>query len=198
MILMPTPLPQYNVAGVGKAPESLADFKGMRIRATGGIGKAFKSIGAVPTSMTASEVYNSLESGVISAVSFAQHAHLAFRTVDVAKWWTTNLNPGTVNCPVVVNQKAFDKLSKEHKEALLGSVDDALKHYLEAYGKTLKKFDPVLKEKGIKKVTFADKQLAEFKKAVAGPAKDAWIKDMKAKGLPAQELYDLVVKTLGK
>ncbi len=198
-LLMPSPLPQYNVAGVGKPPKSLSDFKGIRIRATGGIGKAMKAVGAVPTSMTASEVYNALESGVVSAVAFAPHAHMAFRTVDIAKWWTTNLNPGTVNCPVVVNTDALNKLSKAHREALLSSVDEALKHYISHYnGKTMAAWGPKLKEKSIAKITFAKDQLAAFKKQVAGPARDAWIKDMSAKGLPAQELYDLVIKTLGK
>lgn len=198
-LLMPTPLPQYNVAGVGKAPSGLADFKGMRIRATGGIGKAFKTVGAVPTSMTASEVYNALESGVVSAVAFAQHAHKAFRTVDVAKWWTANLNPGTVNCPVVANIDAYNKLSADHKKALNEAIDESLDHYLAKYQDLIdNKFAPILKEKKIKTVTFTDKQIAEFKKAVAGPAKDAWIKKMEGQGIPGKELYDLVIKTLGQ
>ena len=36
----------------------------------------------------------------------------------------------------------------------------------------------------------------EFKAAAAVPARDAWIADMSAQGLPAQDLYDLVQKTL--
>ena len=38
--------------------------------------------------------------------------------------------------------------------------------------------------------------LAEFKSKAADPAREAWIKDMEAQGIPGQELYDLVVKTL--
>ena len=117
-LFMTSPMPQYNVAGVGDAPASLADFEGMRIRATGGLGNAFKTVGATPTSVTATEAYTALESGVVDSVAFAQHAHLAFRTIDIAKWWTSNLNPGTVNCPVVVNTDAYAALSDEHREAL--------------------------------------------------------------------------------
>ena len=39
-LLMPSPLPQYNLVGVGDAPATLADFAGLTVRATGGIGKA--------------------------------------------------------------------------------------------------------------------------------------------------------------
>lgn len=196
-LLMPSPMPQYNVAGVGKAPASVADLRGMRVRATGGIGNAFKAVGATPQSVTASEVYNAMESGVVNAVAFAEHAHLAYRTLDIAKWWTTNLNPGTVNCPVVMNTEAFKKLSDAHKKALLDSVGPSLQHYLKSYAVIKnKKFGPVLKKKKIQKVTFSDKDIASFKEKVAGPTKDAWIKSMESKGIPGKELYELVTKTL--
>lgn len=192
-LLMPSPMPQYNIAGVGDAPKTVADFEGMRVRATGGIGKAMSGVNAVPTSMSATEVRTSLDSGVISAVAFAPHAHMAFGTVESAKWWTTNLNPGTVNCPVVVNTDALGSLSDANREALLGSVDEALAYYIDNYnGKTMKAWGPKLDEKGIERVTFSDAEIAEFKSKVAGPTREAWIKDMTAKGIPAQELYDLV------
>ena len=53
---MPSPLPQYNIAGVGDPPKTLDDFEGLAVRATGGIGRAMEAIKAVPTSMTATEV----------------------------------------------------------------------------------------------------------------------------------------------
>ena len=43
---------------------------------------------------------------------------------------------------------------------------------------------------------FTPEVLAEFKSKAADPAREAWIKDMEAQGIPGQELYDLVVKTL--
>jgi len=198
-LLMPSPLPQYNITGVGEAPKGLADFKGLTVRATGGIGKAMAAVGAVPTSMSASEVRQSLDSGVIKAVAFAPHAHMAFGTVESAKWWTTNLNPGTVNCPVVVNTDALNALSDTQRDALLGSVDEALDFYVSSYnGKTMDAWGPLLKEKGIEEITFDEDQLAAFKKAVAGPAAKAWIEENNARGLPAQELYDLVTGLVAK
>ena len=195
-LLMTSPMPQYNVAGVGDAPSGLDSFSGMRIRATGGLGEAFRTVGATPTSVTATEAYTALESGVVDSVAFAQHAHFAYGTIDIAKWWTANLNPGTVNCPVVVNTDAYDALSAEHKAALDGSVDAAIAHYLANYGKVLAKWDKVLAEKGVQKVMLAESQIKAFQDKAAGPIRDKWIKDMSAQGIPAQELYDLVQKTL--
>jgi TRAP-type C4-dicarboxylate transport system substrate-binding protein len=198
-LLMPSPLPQYNLVGVGDAPKTLADFKGMAVRATGGVGKAMAAIGAVPTSMSATEVRQALDSGVVKAVAFAPHAHMAYGTVETGKWWTTNLNPGTVNCPVVANTDALNALSDANREALLGSIDESLDYYIETYnGKTMDAWGPTLTAKGITSVTYEGAELAAFKEAVAGPAAAAWISDMNAKGLPAQELYDLVTGMVGK
>ncbi|MFZ8875556.1 MAG: C4-dicarboxylate ABC transporter substrate-binding protein, partial [Paracoccaceae bacterium] len=94
-LLMTSPMPQYNIVGTGTPRKTLSDFEGMRVRATGGIGKAFKAAGAVPTSVTATEAYQAMESGVVDTVAFAQHAHLSYGTINQADWWTTNLNPGT-------------------------------------------------------------------------------------------------------
>lgn len=192
-LLMPSPLPQYNIIGTGDAPALLADFEGLAVRATGGIGKALEMIGAVPTSMSATEVRQALDSGVVKAVSFAPHAHMSFGTIENATWWTTNLNPGTVNCPVVVNTDALNALSVEQREALLGSVDEALEHYVANYNNnTMAAWGPALDEHGITRVTFSDEEIAAFRDAAAAPAATAWIESNAARGLPAQELYDLV------
>ncbi len=195
-LLMTSPMPQYNVAGVGDVPRDLDSFDGMRIRATGGLGKAFTTVGATPTSVTATEAYTALESGVVDSVAFAQHAHLSFRTIDVAKWWTSNLNPGTVNCPVVVNSDAYEALSDEHRAALDSSIDESIEHYLANYAELLTKWDTILADKKVTKISYSDKMIESFKAKAADPIREAWIKDMTAKGLPAQELYDLVQTTL--
>lgn len=192
-LLMPSPLPQYNIVGVGDAPQSLADYAGLSVRATGGIGKAMAAVGAVPTSMSASEVRQALDSGVVKAVAFAPHAHMSYGTIETGKWWTTNLNPGTVNCPVVVNTDALADLSDAHRDALLSSVDASLDHYIASYnGATMDAWGPTLEAKGIQSVIYTEAELDAFRAKVAGPAAASWIKDNNARGLPAQELYDLV------
>ena len=195
-LLMTSPMPQYNLVGTGEPKTTLADFEGMRVRATGGLGKAFESVGGVPTSVTATEAYQAMESGVVDTVAFAQHAHLSFGTINQADWWTANLNPGTVNCPVVVNIDAYDSLSDEHKAALDSSIPEALDHYLANYAELLERWDSVLEEKGVQKVEIDAGVIEEFRAKAADPARDAWIADMESQGLPGQELYDLVVKTL--
>ncbi|MEM6891377.1 MAG: TRAP transporter substrate-binding protein DctP [Pseudomonadota bacterium] len=195
-LLMTSPMPQYNLVGTGEPRDELAEFEGMRVRATGGLGEAFKTVGAVPTSVTATEAYQAMEGGVVDTVAFAQHAHLSFGTINQADWWTANLNPGTVNCPVVVNIDAYDSLSDEHREALEASIPEAIEHYLSNYAELLQRWDSVLEEKGVTKVEIAPEVIAEFQAKAGEPIHQAWIAEMEGQGLPGQELYDLVVETL--
>lgn len=197
MLLMPSPLPQYNLAGVGDAPMAIDDLSGLTVRATGGIGKALASAGAVPTSMSATEVRQAMDSGVIKAAAFAPHAHMSFGIVENATWWTTNLNPGSVNCPVVVNIDAYEALSDDEKAALDGSIDEALDHYISMYNdKTMAAWGPMLEEKGITQVTFSGTDVDTVEAMAAEPAAAAWVEENTARGLPAQELLDLVKATV--
>ena len=197
-LLMTSPMPQYNLVGTGEPRDTLEKMEGMRVRATGGLGDAFKAVGAVPTSVTSSEAYQAMDSGVVDTVAFAQHAHLSFGTINQADWWTANLNPGTVNCPVVVNIDAYEALTDAERAALDSSVGEAMDYYLQNYGKLLKRWDEVLAEKNVQKVVISEDELAKFRAKAADPIRDAWVKDMEAQGIPGQELYDLVMKTLAE
>ncbi|MEM9798551.1 MAG: C4-dicarboxylate TRAP transporter substrate-binding protein [Pseudomonadota bacterium] len=194
-ILMTSPMPQYNLVGTGEPRDTVEEFAGMRVRATGGIGQVMEAAGAVPTSVTATEAYNSMESGVVDSVAFAQHAHLSFGTIDIADWWTENLNPGTVNCPVVVNVDAYDALSDEHRAILDEAVGESIDHYLTNYAELLEGWEATLAEKEVAKVTVAEDEIAKLRENAA-PIHDAWIKEATANGLPGQELYDLTVQAV--
>lgn len=195
-LLMPSPMPQYNIAGVGEAPSALTDFDGLTVRAVGGVGAALATLGAVPTSVTATEARQAVDSGVVKSVAFAPHAHLSYGTIEPAKWWTTNLNPGTVNCPVVVNTDALSELSDSEREALLGSVEESLAHYVENYNnKTMDAWAAKLDELGTEQVTYGEEELATLRESGA-PIAAKWVAENTERGLPAQELLDLVVSTI--
>ena len=93
-------LPNNEFVGRGKAPKSVDDFKGMRVRALAGIGAAMQKIGAIPTSVDATEVYTSLERGTVDAAAFpATYAHQSYRTYEVGKWYTDEHGAGLGRLP---------------------------------------------------------------------------------------------------
>lgn len=188
-LLMPTPLPQYLLVGVGDKPAQLTDFSGKRLRGPGGIADVMAQLGAVKTGVAASEVRQALDAGVIDTVAFAQHAHLAFGSVEAGKWATTNLNLGSADCPVVVNTDALSSLKPAHKEALLGSVDEAMAYYVKNYeDKVISKYEAKLDEKGIERITFTPAQTAELTK-LSDSVRAKWIQE-NADKFNSQELFD--------
>lgn len=175
-ILMPTPMPQYNIVSKTDPLKTLEDFKGLRVRGPGGIMGVLGKLGAVKTGVPFSEVRQSMDSGVIDAASFAPHAHLATKTYAVGQWATTNLNLGTANCPVVVNTDALNALSKKHRDALLGSVDEALAFYVDNYdNNTTGKYEKAVTEAGLTRVTFSTAQTAQLND-LAESVREDWIK----------------------
>jgi TRAP-type C4-dicarboxylate transport system substrate-binding protein len=134
-----------------------------------------------------------MDSGVIDAASFAPHAHLATKTYKVGKWATTNLNLGSANCPVVVNTDALNALSKENREALLGSVDEALAYYVKNYNEnTTGKYQQALKDEGLATVTFTPEQTTKLNQLSASVRED-WVKQH-AGQFDAQALFDFTAK----
>ena len=188
-LLMPTPLPQYNIVSKSDSLENLSDFKGLRVRGPGGIMGVLGKLGTVKTSVPFSEVRQAMDSGVIDAASFAPHAHLATKSYKVGKWATTNLNLGSANCPVVVNSDALKALKPAHRQALLGSVDEAMAYYIDNYNNnTTGKYEKELEASGLRLVTFTARQTAELNKLAESVRAD-WVTKY-SKDFDAQTLFD--------
>src|SRR3546814_18446752 len=86
-------LQQAEFLGAGEPPLKLADWKGKRVRATGGIGDAMRLLGATPTSVPAPEVYTSLERGMINEAAFPYTTRTAsFRMHEDDRWGSRKLN----------------------------------------------------------------------------------------------------------
>jgi TRAP-type C4-dicarboxylate transport system substrate-binding protein len=188
-ILMPTPMPQYNIVSKSEPMTELSDLKGLRVRGPGGIMGVLGKLGAVKTGVPFSEVRQSMDSGVIDAATFAPHAHVATKTYKVGKWASTNLNLGSANCPVVVNTEALNTLSESNRQALLGSVDEAIAYYVDNYNnKATKKYEKAIADAGLVKVTFSPAQTAELDK-LAASVRESWIKKY-ADQFDSKALYD--------
>ena len=191
-------LPQYEFIGKGAPPKTLADYKGMRVRALGGLGDALKNLGAVPTSVPPTEVYTSMERGTVDAVSFpTTYAHASYKSYEIGTWYTTNLAPGTVACPTLFNKNAWAQLPPQYQKLVMElrpRVRDAL---ISAYRQADEKNIPLFKRK-LTFITYTPADLAEFRRVGAQPVWDKWVAEMGAKGIPAKELLQLIVDTSAK
>ena len=199
ILLMSVLQPQSELMGTGAPPTKVEMFKGMRVRALGGTGDALRNLGAVPTSVPAPEVYNSLERGVFQAAAFPYtYAFASYKIEEIAKWYTTNLGPGANNCPTVVNEQALNKLPPQYRALVEASRPLAYEALKAAQKETDEKNLAAWQKRGLTAIKYDEAELAKFRDVAARPVWDAWTKEMTAKNLPAKELLDLVMAEADK
>ncbi|CAN5915462.1 TRAP transporter substrate-binding protein [soil metagenome] len=187
-------LPSYEFMGTGKAPKVLDDWKGMRVRALGPLGDAMRTVGAVPTSVPAPEVYTGLERGTFQAASFPfSYSFAAYKLNEVSKWYTMGMHLGVVNNAWVFSQTAYGKLPAEYKKLMEEAKPEFYKVAKEVYRKADERNIPMF-DKTLERIAFTPETLAPFIAKAGKPVWDKWLTESKAKGLPAQEALDVILK----
>jgi TRAP-type C4-dicarboxylate transport system substrate-binding protein len=94
--------------------KSIDDFKGMKIRAPGAYGKFLRNLGASPVSLAWSEIYTSLATGIIDgSIGSNMIDHRDGNHVEVAKYMYPLPLAGAQVLPIIVNNKAWNKLPKD-------------------------------------------------------------------------------------
>ena len=93
---------------------SVADFKGLKIRAPGAYGKFLRNLEASPVSLSWSEIYTSLATGVIDgSIGSNMIDHRDGNHVEVAKYMYKLPLAGAQVLPIVVNRSAWKKLPED-------------------------------------------------------------------------------------
>ena len=174
-------LPQYEFMGRGDAPMKLGDFKGMTVRALGGIADAMRRLGSSISTMTATEVYQALDRGAADAVSFpSTYAHSAYKIDEVAEWFTSNLAPGSNDCPNVMSIAAWNKLPPQYQKLMMEAKELGYEALRNAYSSKDKENLPKWR-KHLTEVKYTDAELAKFRKVGGQPVYDSWVAKYKDK-----------------
>lgn len=181
MVFSSSQLPQYEFMGRGRAPQSLAEWKGLTVRALGGLADAMRMLGTSISTMTATEVYQALDRGAADAVSFpSTYAHSAFKIDEVAEWFTTNLSPGTNDCPNIVGISAWNKLPPQYQKLMNEAKEIGYKALKAGYAAKDTENLPKWRKR-LKEVVYTDAELANFRKIGGQPVYDKWVADNKDK-----------------
>src|SRR5215216_590048 len=192
-------LPQYEFMGSGKPPRNLEDWKGMRVRALGGLGDAMKLLGAVPTSVSAPEVYTALERGTFQAASFPfTYSFTAYKLHEVSKWYTLGMQLGVVHNSLVLSQTAWKALPDEYKKILEEARPEAYRLQQAAYEEADKKSFPLFEKRKLEVIKVTP-EMRDKLIAIAGkPVWDQWVAETDKKGLPGKEALELVLSLAKK
>jgi len=171
----------------------VGDFKGLKIRTLGNMALYMKDLGATPVSMPIGDLYSALDKGVVDATLNNTHVLSAWKFADIIRYMTPWVWKVGGVWGVHMNLKTWNSLSPEIQKIF----EEANKKYIWKQVEYMDADDKVGLEAGLKKGMQVIEPTAEFSKdlkARAQPSYDRYISDMKAKGLPGQELLTFVLK----
>ena len=187
-------LPNYEFMGSGKPPRNLEDWKGMRVRALGGLGDAMKLLGAVPTSVSAPEVYTALERGMFQAASFPfAYSFTAYKLHEVSKWYTLGMQLGIIHNSVVLSQSAWKALPDEYKKILEDAKPEAYRLQRAAYEEADKKSFPLFEKRKLEVIKVTPEMREKLIATAGKPVWDQWVAETEKKGLPGKEALEKVL-----
>ena len=111
----------YQMGGwFNKAVDSVADLQGLKIRAPGVTGEVFRLLGATPVSMSGSEIFTSMQSGVIDAADWiGPWNDQAFGLQKVAKYYYGTWHEVGAASDYMFNIKSFEALPADLREQVL-------------------------------------------------------------------------------
>jgi len=164
-----------------KEVKTLADLKGLKTRTYDKNGAlVMEAVGATPLALPFSEVYTSLQTGVIDSVMTSSPTAVDAKFWEVLKYFEP-LNITIATNMVTVNQKAFDKLPKAQQDALVKAGKEMEASMWKKVPQIDKEQEGISNKNGIETVKPSKKLIADLEKITEKIRAD-WLKDAPAEG----------------
>jgi len=164
--------------------ESMADFKGLKMRIPGLGGKVISKAGATVVLLPAGEIYTSLERGVIDATEWIGPCHdvrMGFQKVAKYYYYPGWHEPGST-LELMINKKAYEELPADLKAALDSAAAELnVQMYSEFQVENAKALNQLKKEGKVQIIRFPDQVLAGLRKLAAETLEEAAAKDAMSK-----------------
>ncbi len=166
---------------------TMEQLKGMKIRSTGLSAKIVEALGAVPVAMPQGQTYESLQKGVVEGTFAPIETLKGWKQAEVIKSTTDCSGIGyTTAMFVVMNLKKWNALPADVRKVM----EEVSSRWIDVHGKAWDQLDQEGREYslslGNKIVSLSADENARWQKAVR-PIIEDYIKDVSAKGLPAQK-----------
>lgn len=175
---------------------TLASLKGEEIRSAGGP-KALEALGAVGVGMPQSEVAQALQTHVISGILTSRETLKDFKYAELCKY-VLDYPLTQVTFLAVMTHDKYNSLPDNVKKA----IDDLGKPYSVKGGEiidttALEGLEWGIANEGVKVVTLSPEEKKNFDDALA-PLVQNWLKDVAAKGLPAEDFHKQLTEAAAK
>jgi TRAP-type C4-dicarboxylate transport system substrate-binding protein len=181
-----------------KPVKTLDDLKGMKIRCTGMAAKIVTALGGVPVAMPMGDTYDAISRGVVDGSMAPQESLQGWKWGEVVKYTIENYGSSySTGMFVVMNKDKWNSLPPD----IQGIIEKVNDEWVEKQGKT---WDAIDKEGrdftlglGNTITPLSKEEDARWAKAVR-PILDEYVKNMRDKGLPGDEVLKFYLDTIAK
>lgn len=179
--------------------EAPANFKGMKIRNNSSyLIPVFEDLGAVPTSIRVSEVYLSLQTGVIDAAISSPESMCTYKYQEICKYCLETplyggfmigmMNKKSYESMDDETRALFDKINQEYMEMQLQNCID----------KEYNISEKTLKDGGMEFYEASDALMKDVFEKYVQQGKDTYVKKMNDLGYDGAKILDTVIKAVDK
>ena len=180
---------QYDIGTMKKQVKTPKDVRGLKIRTPGGFfDKIAKRYGINPVTIASPEIYEAAQRGVFDGLMLSYASVRGYRTNELTKYHTYGLKLGANVNTWIFNEKKWQSLPNEIKDALYRAGKEASVWYGEAWDKEQQELADQYEKEGMIITRFSKdmvNELKEWNDPMKGIDED-WVKDMEGKGLPAR------------
>ena len=186
--------PQYDIGTVKKPVQKPEDARGLKLKTAGGmyniIAQQYKIL---PINIAAVETYESIKRGTVEGVIFSYPSIKAYRLNEVLKYYTLGLKMGGYPASVVVNEKRWQQLSKDIREAISKAAVEMNKIMGKGWDDHQEELSRQFAKEGMVIYRIPPEGRAAWETPLKG-IEEFWIKDVEKKGLPGKKVFNDFLK----
>ena len=143
--------------------QSLADFKGKKIRAFGFFGTLIQEMGASAVSIPSAEQYLALQRGTVDGTIYPYHAVETFNLKEVIKYVVMPPFVAAPACNFYINKKAWQKLPEDLKKLVRETALEDTKRFTKQAVALDQKAIKAGEKVGVKVATLPDRDVAKLR-----------------------------------
>ena len=177
----------------------LEDFKGMKIRMTGGMAtEMMKLLGGSPMSAPMPSCYECLQKGVIDGMAANGECITGFRLYEVARYYT--IVPTTcVTQELIMNKRSWNKLPADIQEAIMSVSGEnaAIRFGGGCFDRAWNNLPELAKKAGYEMISYTlpKEEVDRWVKVAGKPLWEKWVENMISLGHSnAREIQDEMVR----
>jgi len=184
-------LPSYEIYNTKREVRLPKDTKGLKLRSGGGaMDQTLHYIGATSISSPPAESYEAVQRGVIDGVVMNSVSIFAYKLHELVKFSTRGTAIGSFVATLSINENVWQNLPQDIQKAMLQAGEEVAKSFGISQDTDINKLVQQFVEKQGLKVHDLTPDEQKIWSQTMLPVEQLWVDQMKAKGLPGQQVLD--------